>query len=161
MKRIAVVVVVVVFAMGVGVLVLGQDMKPTPDHGFFGPSDIKWVDGPASLASGARMAILEGNPSQAGPFTMRLNLPDGFIIPPHWHPAIEHVTVISGTLNLGMGEKFDKSAGRAFTVGSFAFMPAGMRHFAWATGETVVQVHGIGPWQINYVNSADDPRNKK
>jgi quercetin dioxygenase-like cupin family protein len=104
---------------------------------------------------------LEGNPAQEGPFTMRLQVPDGYSIPPHWHPAVEHVTVISGTFNLGTGEKFDKSQTRALPAGSFAFMQPGMRHFAWAKGETVIQVHGMGPWKLNYVNAADDPRNKK
>jgi hypothetical protein len=75
--------------------------------------------------------LLEGNPRPEGPFKMRLRLPDAFKIPPHWHPAVEHVTVISGTFNLGMGHKFEASSGRALTAGSFAFMPPGMRHFAW------------------------------
>jgi quercetin dioxygenase-like cupin family protein len=119
------------------------------------------VEGPASLPKGARVAMLEGNPTQEGPFTMRLQLPAGFKIPPHWHPAVEHVTVISGTFNLGMGEKFDTSSGRALTAGAFAFMQPGMRHFAWTNEETVIQVHGIGPWKITYLNSGDDPRNKK
>jgi quercetin dioxygenase-like cupin family protein len=88
-------------------------------------------------------------------------MPDGFTIPPHWHPAVEHATVISGTFNLGMGEKIDKSAAHALSGGGFAFMPPGMRHFAWTTGETVIQLHGIGPWKINYVNASDDPRKPK
>lgn len=159
MKRF--VVIAIAFAVGTSLFAFGQGMKTAQDHGFFNLSDIKWVDGPASLPSGAKMAILEGNLAEAGPFTLRFLVPDGYVIPPHSHPAVEHVTVISGTLNLGMGEKFDKSAGRALTAGSFAFMPAGMRHFAWATGETVLQIHGIGPWRINYVNPADDPRHKK
>ncbi|MGH9966796.1 MAG: cupin domain-containing protein [Pyrinomonadaceae bacterium] len=104
---------------------------------------------------------MEGDPTQEGPFTMRLRLPDAFNIQPHWHPAVEHVTVISGNFNLGMGEKFDTSGGRALPAGSFAFMPSGMRHFAWTKGETLIQLHGMGPWQINYVNPGDDPRNKK
>ena len=158
MKRI---VRVVTFAIGIAAIALGQNMSSAPDHGFFGLTDIKWMDGPPSLPKGAKLALLEGNPAQEGPFTMRLQLPDGFSIPPHSHPAVEHVTVISGTFNLGMGEKFDRSAGRALPAGSFAFMPPGMKHFAWAKGETVVQVHGMGPWKINYVNPEDDPRNKK
>lgn len=152
---------VIALAVVAAAFAFGQSTSHTTDHGFFSTADIKWVDGPASLPAGAKVAMLEGNPAQDGPFTMRLQLPDGFQIQPHWHPAVEHVTVISGTLNLGMGEKFDKSAGRALAAGSFAFMPPGMRHFAWATGETVLQVHGTGPWKINYVNPADDPRNKK
>jgi quercetin dioxygenase-like cupin family protein len=131
------------------------------DHGLFTPAEIRWTDAPASLPRGAKVAILEGNPSQQGPFTMRLQMPDGYRIPPHWHPAVEHVTVISGTFNLGMGDRFDASAVRAMPAGSFAFMPPGTRHFAMARGETVVQVHGVGPWQINYVNPRDDPRNRR
>jgi hypothetical protein len=69
--------------------------------------------------------------------------------------------VISGTFNIGMGEKFDKSAAQAMPAGSFGHWPAGMKHFAWADGETIIQIHGIGPWGIQYVNPADDPRNKK
>ena len=158
MKRILLVAALAVVAAA---FAFGQGTSHKTDHGFFATADMKWVDGPASLPAGAKVAMLEGNPAQEGPFTMRLQLPDGFQIQPHWHPAVEHVTVISGTFNLGMGEKFDKSAGRALPAGSFAFMPPGMRHFAWATGETVLQLHGQGPWKINYVNPADDPRNKK
>jgi hypothetical protein len=91
---------------------------------------------------------------------MRLSLPDGFVIQPHFHSNVEHVTVISGTFNIGMGEKFDKTAAREMTLGTFGFWPAGMRHFAWAKGETILQLHGIGPWTITYVNPSDDPRRK-
>ena len=133
----------------------------TIEHGIFNPGDIKWADGPASLPQGAKMAILEGDPTKPGPFTLRLKAPDGFKIAPHTHPAVEHVTVISGSFYLGMGEKFDQSAAQLLTAGSFAFMPANMKHFAWTKGETVVQVHGVGPWEIVYVNPADDPRKAK
>ena len=128
---------------------------------FYSPAEVKWKDGPASLPAGAKFAVFEGDPSKEGPFVMRLWLPDGFRIPPHWHPKVERVTVVSGTFNLGMGEKFDQTATREMTAGTFGFWPAGMRHFAWAKGETVLQLHGIGPWAINYVNPADDPRNAK
>ena len=157
MKRLA---IVVAFAIGISALSIAQSTSQPQDHGFVQPADMKWIDGPASLPKGAKVALLEGNPMQEGPFTMRLQLPDGFKIPPHWHPSVEHVTVLSGTFNLGMGEKFDTSSGRALSAGSFAFMPPGMKHFVWTTGETVVQVHGVGPWKITYVNSADDPRTK-
>jgi hypothetical protein len=136
-------------------------VSATSAHVLFVPADVKWMDGPPSLPAGAKMAILEGDPAEAGPFTMRLKVPDGFKIAPHTHPAVEHVTVISGTFHLGMGEKFDAAAGREMPAGSFGFMPAGMKHFGWAKGETVVQVHGLGPWKIVYVNPADDPRNAK
>jgi quercetin dioxygenase-like cupin family protein len=158
MKRI---IMVVTFAIGAATLAISQITSHAPDHAFFQLRDMKWTDGPASLSKGAKIALLEGNPSQEGPFTIRLQLPDGFIIQPHWHPAVEHVTVISGTFNIRMGEKLDTSAGHALTPGAFAFMPPGMRHFAWTKGETVIQLHGMGPWKINYVNPADDPRNQK
>jgi quercetin dioxygenase-like cupin family protein len=122
---------------------------------------IQWQPGPASLPPGAKLAVLEGDPAKDGPFTMRLMMPDGYRIPPHTHPKVEHVTVITGTFNLGMGEKFDQTAGRELPAGTFGFWPAGMKHFAWAKGETIIQLHGIGPWTINYLNPADDPRQKK
>jgi quercetin dioxygenase-like cupin family protein len=125
------------------------------------PAQIKWVDGPPSLPPGAKFAVLEGDPSKEGAFTMRVRLPDGYRIPPHIHPKVEHVTVISGVFNFGMGEKFDQSASKEMPAGTFGYWPAGMKHFAWARGETVVQLHGIGPWNIEYLNPADDPRKSK
>ncbi len=124
-------------------------------------AEIQWKDGPASLQAGARIAVLEGDPTKEGFFTMRLWFPDGVKVQPHWHPRIEHVTVISGTLNIGMGDKFDQAATRPMPTGTFGFWPPEMRHFAWAKGNTVIQLHGIGPWVINYLNPSDDPRNKK
>ena len=158
MKRI---VLLIAFAICVTAIAIGQSTSHSSDHGFFQTQEMKWMEGPASLPKGSKVALLEGNPANQGPFTIRLQLPDGFTIQPHWHPAVEHITVISGTFNIGMGEKLDTSAGRALPAGAFAFMPPGMRHFAWTKGETVIQLHGTGPWQINYVNPADDPRNKK
>jgi hypothetical protein len=130
----------------------------TGEMGLFTPSAIRWQDGPPSLRKGARMVVLEGNPAVEGMFTMRLWFPDGFEVAPHWHSQIEHVTIVSGILNFGMGEKFDRSATRAMPAGSFGFWPIGMKHFAWTTGETVLQLHGRGPWTVTYVNPADDPR---
>jgi quercetin dioxygenase-like cupin family protein len=121
-------------------------------------ADLKWTDGPPALPKGVKMALLEGNPTQPGMFTMRLKFPDGSAVGPHWHTQTEHVTVIAGVLHLGMGEKFDRSAARTLVAGSFGYWPAGTRHFAWAEGETILQLHGQGPWTITYVNAADDPR---
>ena len=125
------------------------------------PDRIKWQDGPASLPPGAKFAVLEGDPAKEGFFTMRISMPDGFKVPPHTHPKVEHVTVISGTFNFGMGDKFDQAATQVMSAGAFGFWPAGMKHFAWVKGETVLQLHGIGPWTIEYVNPADDPRKAK
>ena len=121
-------------------------------------TELAWKDGPAALPKGARMAILEGDPTQPGMFTMRLRFPDGFQVPPHSHTQTEHVTVIAGALHLGMGERFDRSSTRKLVTGSFGYWLARTRHFAWAEGETILQVHGQGPWTITYVNPADDPR---
>ena len=154
-------------------LALGQEMSHASaddkkktragadEMGFYSPAEVKWIDGPAALPAGAKFAVLEGDPAKEGPFVIRLRLPDGFRVQPHWHPKVERVTVISGIFNLGMGEKFDQSAMRRMPAGTFGFWPAGMRHFAWAKGDTVLQLHGIGPWTITYVNPADDPRNAK
>ena len=127
----------------------------------FPASEIKWADGPASLPKGARMAILEGDPAKEGPFVFRLKVPDGYRVPPHTHPKVERITVISGTFNIGMGDTFDPKALRPMPAGTYGHWPAGMKHFVSATGETVLQFHGTGPWTITYVNPRDDPRNAK
>lgn len=129
-------------------------------HVMITPDELKWADGPPSLPPGAKFAVLEGDPKNPGTFTMRLKLPADFKIPAHWHPADEHVTVLSGTFNMGVGDQLDPAKGKALPVGSFALMPARTHHFAWTKEETIIQLHGIGPWGINYVNPADDPRKK-
>jgi quercetin dioxygenase-like cupin family protein len=129
------------------------------DHVMVAPADLKWADVP-SLPPGAKIAVIEGPMNEAKPFTIRLRLPADYQIPAHFHSGIEHVTVISGTFNLGMGDKLDTKATRALGPGSVAIMQPGTRHFGWTKQETVVQVHGVGPWTVNYVNAADDPRKK-
>lgn len=129
-----------------------------PKHGLFTPDQFNWKDGPPSIPAGAKVVVLEGDPAKEGYFAMRLQLPNGYKLPPHWHPNVERVTVISGTFHLGTGEKFDRDATKALPAGSYVFMEPGMRHFAWAEGPTVIQFTTIGPWAINYVNPADDPR---
>jgi hypothetical protein len=124
-------------------------------------AEIKWVNAPPSLPAGLKIAILEGDPSKDGPFVFRAKLPDGYRIPPHAHSKPERITVISGTFNIGMCDKFDISKGRAMPAGTYGQWPAGMKHYVWAKGETVLQFHGVGPWTIQYVNPADDPRNLK
>jgi rhodanese-related sulfurtransferase/quercetin dioxygenase-like cupin family protein len=124
------------------------------------PADkAKWKPGPPSLPPGASMAVLEGDPTKEGPFVFRVKVPDGYRIPPHIHPKSERVTVIAGTFNIGMGDTFDANKTQAMPTGAYGHWPAGMRHYVWAKGETVVQFHGDGPWTINYLIPADDPRN--
>ena len=122
------------------------------------PGAIEWSPGPASLPPGARVAVLEGDPSQPGPFTMRLWMPAGYRIPPHFHPTDERVTVVSGSFWVGMGESFDTRAGTELPAGAYVALAPGAAHFAWTTEESVVQLNNIGPWSLTYVNEGDDPR---
>jgi len=128
-----------------------------PDHGLSTPDNMKWGPAPPVFQPGAEMAVLQGDPGAEGPYTVRLKMPDGYKIMPHWHPTTENVTVISGTFHLGTGSTFDESKGAEMPAGSFGFIGPHMQHYAWATGETVVQVHGMGPFKLTYVNPADDP----
>ena len=132
----------------------------TDDHKMLSPQEIKWASGPPSLAPGAEVAVLYGDPGKDGLFAMRLKLPKGYKIAPHTHPKPEVVTVISGTFRLGMGETADQSKGKPLAAGSFFAMPPGMAHFAFADEDTVVQLNSTGPWALTYVNAADDPRKK-
>lgn len=139
-------------------LVAAEDA--TAEHVMLSPADLKWIDGPPVLP-GAKMVVMEGDLKAAGPFTMRIKIPTDSKLAPHWHPAIEHVTVLSGTFNLGMGETFDPSKAMALKAGSFFVIPPKAPHFAVIKEETVIQVHGVGPWGLTFVNPADDPRLKK
>ena len=130
-------------------------------HVLVTPDKLKWGPAPPSLPPGAQVAILVGDPRTAGSmYVMRVKMPDGFKVPAHWHPVDENVTVLQGTFLLGRGDKFDAHAAEEMPAGSYSRMPRGMRHFAQAKGETILQVHGVGPFEINYVNPADDPRKK-
>jgi quercetin dioxygenase-like cupin family protein len=125
-------------------------------------ASLTWAPGPPSLPPGAEFVLLEGNPAEAVPLTFRLRFPANYRIPPHWHSVIEHVTVLSGTLNVGMGDQPTYTGGTALNAGSFAAMPAKMVHSAWAGPEGVtLQLHSVGPWSITYVKPADDPRTPK
>jgi len=125
------------------------------------PADIQWKEGPPSLPSGAKFAVLEGDLTKEGMFVIRVRLPDGYHVPAHTHPKPERVTVIQGTLKLAMGDNPKLADARVLPAGSYGVWPPGMVHAVWTQGETILQFHGIGPWAINYVNPADDPRNTK
>jgi len=130
-------------------------------HVVLNPADLNWGDAPPGLPAGAKLAVLAGDPNKKGLFTVRLQTPAGYKVPPHTHPTAEHITVISGTFNIGTGDKFDEAAGKELGAGGYLVMPAGMKHYAWTPAETIIQVHGMGPFVIKYVNPADDPRNAK
>jgi len=124
------------------------------------PLGVQWAAAPPSLPPGARAAVIDGDPTKEGLFTMRLWLPNDYRIPPHSHPAYEHITVISGVFNVGMGNTFTMAGVDELRQGAFKVIAPGMAHFAHAAGETVLQLHAIGPWRLVYVNPADDPRNR-
>jgi quercetin dioxygenase-like cupin family protein len=121
-------------------------------------SQIKWSAAPNSLPAGAQWFVLSGDPSKDGPYTVRLRLPTGYQIPAHSHPTTEAVTVLSGKLLLGMGDKLDEKKGTVLTTGGYAEARAKMNHYAVAKSPSVIQVHGMGPFEIIYVDKADDPR---
>lgn len=123
------------------------------------PDQLKWAD-VGSVPPGAKISIIEGPLNEAVPIIIRLKFPPDYKLPAHWHPGIEHVTVISGTFNMGTGDKFDLSKTMPLSAGSVAIMQPKTNHFAWTKEETIVQVHSVGPWAINYVNPEDDPRKK-
>jgi hypothetical protein len=150
-----------------GLMLVGNQFLAIADHHHSGgnpftPETIPWGPAPPFLRPGAQLGVLEGDPTAStGDFTVRLKMPDGYRISPHWHPFRENVTVIAGTLKLGMGDQFDTKKMLGLPAGSFGFLDPDMHHYAMACGETIVQVHGQSPFQFNYVNPNDDPSQKK
>jgi hypothetical protein len=126
------------------------------------PTDLEWMTGPETLPPGSQMSVIDGSPKLKGPFTMRLKFPANFKIPTHWHSKDENITVIEGDFSMGMGEKLDETKAHLLPAGGYAKMPMKMRHYAFAGVKgAIVQLHGMGPFDITYVNPSDDPRKKK
>jgi quercetin dioxygenase-like cupin family protein len=121
-------------------------------HAMLTPGAMTWTAGPSTLPPGVTVAIIEGDPREAGPFTMRLAFPAGTRVEPHVHPGIEHATVLSGTVSFGLGETFAAESLHRMPVGSFIVIPAGVPHFGIVEEDTIIQAHGIGPWQTTYVS---------
>ena len=115
------------------------------------PGEMKWIAAP-TLPQGVKVAVIEGNPNEAGVFTMRLSFPAGSRVEPHFHPAVEHGTILSGAVSIGIGEVFASEKLKRMPVGSFMVIPAGSPHFGIVEEDTIIQAHGIGPWQTTYVN---------
>ena len=113
------------------------------------------------LPPGSKMAVIAGDPSKPGPFVMRAQVPAGYRVPPHWHPTDENLTILSGTIALGMGDKWDEGSMQPLAAGGVVVLPAEMRHSFLARTAATFQVHGNGPFAINYVNPADDPSQKR
>jgi hypothetical protein len=145
----------------VAAIVLGTASPAQDAPILLSPDDVKWADAPPSLPAGAKAAVIFGDPSKAGPFTLRVKMPADYKVPPHFHPDTETVTVLSGTFNVSMGDTFDASKCKSMGAGSFVALPGKSPHFVYAKGETLIQVSAMGPWSLTYVNPADDPRNSK
>jgi len=120
---------------------------------------LKWMDGPPGLPAGAKFAVVSGDPGKAGMFTIRTRLPANYTVPPHHHPTDEVVRVMgAGTLSYGMGDKLDKANAGSLAKGYHVTMQANMNHWVTTTDPVEIQVSGMGPFAITYVNPADDPR---
>jgi ketosteroid isomerase-like protein len=134
---------------------------PPSTHVMVAPASVTFADGPPSLPPGGKMAVLSGDPTKPGPFVLRAQVPAGYKVPPHWHPTDENLTVLSGTIALGMGDTWDEKAMQSLPAGGLGVLPANMRHSFLAKTAATFQVHGMGPFVVNYVNPADDPSQKK
>ena len=136
----------------------GEISAPATAAAARGPErDFQWGPAPAVFPPGAEMAVLQGDPSTGGEFTVRLRMPSGYKIPPHTHPTTENVTVITGTFLAGMGAQFNEAATERLGQGDFVSLPQNHAHYAMTVGQTIVQVHAIGPFALTYVNPADIP----
>jgi len=151
----------------VSVLMVSPCLAQTPKehkdsgHVMLNPNQIQWQAGPASLPPGAQIAVLDGDPSQAGMlYTIGLKMPDGYRVPPHWHPMDASVTVVQGSFIMGLGEKVEPAQAQELTTGAYMRVSKGVRHYEWAKGDTIIYVYGLGPLDTIYVNPADDPRQK-
>jgi hypothetical protein len=130
--------------------------KPKAEPVFVIATDIKFGPAPPQLPKGAEVGVLYGDPTKAAPFTIRIKMPDGYKIPPHWHSRDENLTILAGTFVLHMGDTMDAPA-HELIAGGYHFLPGKMHHAAEARGEVVVQVSGTGPFDIHYLNAADNP----
>lgn len=145
----------------VSTVALGLSMLPAfaaDEHVIAMPDTLKWGPPPPAYPKGAEFAVITGNPGQEGPFVLRIKAPAGYKVLPHVHPADENVTVLSGSVNFGMGDKMDASKETAVKAGGYFKASKGMQHYASFPEPTIIQVHGVGPTGISYINPADDPR---
>ena len=140
------------------VAALAALLLPATVHAQTPTPALSWGPAPAVFPAGAKMAVLQGDPSKPEWFTVRLDLPSGYRVQPHFHPTDELLTVISGTFLLGMGDKLDEAKATVLPTGGFGTVAANMHHYAVARGHTVVQVQAMGPFALTYVNPEDQPR---
>ena len=163
MKSTSLLIVGCVAAVGFAQLAIAKDKAKAsapaakPEAVTIAPQDVKWGDPPPVLPKGAQLAVMHGDPSKKGSFALRFKMPDGYAIAPHWHTNDEELTILTGTFQLGMGDKVDQAAMQSLAPGAYHFLPGRMHHYAMAKGETVIELHGMGPFDLHYINPADDP----
>ena len=145
-------------ALAVGMSAAAVTVVAQKAHVLVPADKVQWGPAPPVFNAGAQIAVLEGNPAEKGPITLRLKFPADYAIAPHWHSMDERVTVLSGALNVGMGDKLDRPGSQALEPGGFVSLPAKMHHFAWTKTPTVVQINLEGPFDIFYINPADNPQ---
>ena len=145
-------------ALAATALLAAPALAAESDHELVNSAEIKWSDAPPTLPKGAKIAVLQGDPGKSGPFVVRLMVPGNYKIAPHWHSQAESLTVISGLVFLGGGDTPDRGKAHALRTGGFHYLPAKAHHYAFTKMPTVIQIHGEGPFDIMYVNPADDPQ---
>ena len=129
-----------------------------PAHVSINAKEIRWVLGPPSLPAGARIAVLSGDPQSAAPFVMRIKTPAGYKWPSHWHSTAQTVTVLSGALYVGYGDRWDSRTTEVLSPGGFSLLPAHTHRYVYTKSATIFEVQGQGPFDVNYVNPDDDPQ---
>jgi len=127
-------------------------------HAVVTSGDLKWGPAPPALPAGAQTAVVDGDPTKPGPYVMRAKFPAGYRVAPHWHPTDENLTILSGSFAVATGDKADEGSMKPLGPGDFVRMPKQMHHYAMAKEDTTIQIHGMGPFAITYVNPNDDPR---
>ena len=163
MKKVFLLIAVIVFSL---VQLSAQqagsagDMK-SMGHIMLNTGDFKWMDAPPGLPPGSKVSVLSGDPSKPGPFTIRAMFPENYKVPPHTHPSYENVVVLEGSLYMGSGEKLEESKAMKLDAGGYSAIPANAPHYVFCKDKVTLQINGEGPFAINYINPADDPRNKK
>jgi quercetin dioxygenase-like cupin family protein len=121
-------------------------------------SDLSWSD--LGLVPGVQIAVLSGDPGKSGHYVLRLKFPPNTRMPAHWHPKVELATILSGTLMLGMGTEEKPEALQPYSPGSFLVVPPRMSHYGVSTDDVVFELSGPGPYEVVFVNDADDPRKR-
>ena len=147
----------IVLALAISTVPFSVFAQHDDHHATVQADALKWAAPPA-YAKGAQIAVIKGDPSKEGMYVVRLKVPAGFKIAAHTHPNDENVTVLSGSFNIGTGEKLDETKGATIRAGGYSFVARGMPHYAWFTEETVLQLHGVGPQGVTYIDPANDPR---